>query len=352
VDETGQPVHVALAQQADILVIIPATTNIIAKMAHGIADDLVTTTAMTFTNQPILIVPAMNTRMWKHPMTQKNLEILQSLDNVSIVPPSNGTLACGEIGEGHIAEQEMVLHHIYKLIHPQVQLFKGLHCLVTAGGTQEPIDPVRVLTNRSSGKMGIALADELFGMGAEVTLISTNNQLQRPYPIVYVERAEEMRIAVENRFSGTDILIMAAAVSDYYLKKPAKEKIRRTEKEDLSLNLIASQDILGKLGQQKKNNQLLIGFAAESQHLFQSAREKLERKNLDMIVANDISRSDIGFNSDFNEVTLLFRDKEQFVIPRAPKDQVAQEVLLQIHRKFLAKKTKNRNGAASSIVKR
>lgn len=351
VDDKGIPIHIALAQQADIFVIIPATTNMLGKMANGLADDLVSTTAMTFTNKPVLIVPAMNSRMWKHPIAQKNLETLEALDFVTVIPPTSGELACGETGDGHLADQEIILQHIYRLIHPQASLYKGIRAIVTAGGTQDPIDPVRMITNRSSGKMGIALADELYGMGAEVTLISTNNQIQRPYPMVYVERMDEMRIAVENRFSSCEMLMMAAAVSDFVVTKPSKQKIKRHEGEEITLSLAATQDILATLGKRKKSSQLLVGFAAESQHLFQNARDKLERKNLDLIIANDISRGDIGFQSDFNEVTMLFRDKEQISIPRQSKDKVASEILTNIHQKLLTKKNKAKSTKDSTALK-
>lgn len=352
VDERGVPIHISLAQQADILVILPATTNILGKLAAGVADDLLTTTAMTFTGKPVLIVPAMNTRMWKHPINQKNLETLEAVDFISFVLPSSGDLACGETGDGHLADQEIILQHIYRLIHPQARLFKGMHAIVTAGGTHDPIDPVRVITNRSSGKMGLALADELYGMGADVTLITTSPDVDRPYPIVTVERVDEMRIAVENRFSGCDLLMMAAAVSDFVPEKPSKEKIKRETGQSLTLTFKPTADILVGLGKRKKANQLLVGFAAEGRHLFQNAREKLERKNLDLIVANDISRRDIGFDSDYNEVTLLFRDKEQIPIERQTKDKVAVQILQNLHRKLLTKKTKTKKSEDSSALKR
>ncbi len=351
VDDQGMPIHIALAQQADVFVIVPATTNVLGKLAHGIADDLVTTTAITFTNKPVLIVPAMNTRMWKHPLTQKNVDILDGLENVTVVPPASGELACGETGEGHLAHSEVILHHLYRQVHTHAKLFKGFNALVTAGGTQDPIDPVRVVTNRSSGKMGLALADELYGLGAEVTLITTNPEPVRPYPVVTVERVDEMRIAIENRFSNTDLLFMAAAVSDFVIEKPAKEKIKRKPDEPITITLKPTEDILARLSKRKKASQLLIGFAAESQHLFSNARDKLERKNLDLIVANDISRRDIGFESDYNEVTLLFRDKEQIPIERQTKDRVAAEILQHLHRKLLARKTRSKKVADSSALK-
>jgi phosphopantothenoylcysteine decarboxylase/phosphopantothenate--cysteine ligase len=273
------------------------------------------------------------------------------LENVKVVSPTSGDLACGETGDGHLASQEIVLQNLYRMIHPEAQLYKGIRAIVTAGGTQDPIDPVRVITNRSSGKMGLALADELYGMGAEVTLITTNHELVRPYPIVPVERLDEMRIAIENRFSSSDLVMMAAAVSDFTVATPGKQKIKRKPDEPLTLTLSPTVDILATLGKRKKASQLLVGFAAESQHLFQNARDKLERKNLDLIIANDISRHDIGFHSDFNEVTLLFKDKEQFTIPRQPKNKVAHDILVQLHQKLMTKKTKPRLTKDSSALK-
>jgi phosphopantothenoylcysteine decarboxylase / phosphopantothenate---cysteine ligase len=341
VDETGVPIHIALAQQADILVVMPATANILAKMAHGLADDIITTTFITFTHQPVLIVPAMNTRMWNHPITQRNLETLISLPNTQIVAPASGLLACGEVGDGHLADAELVLQWIYKLTHPHQHQYQGKKALVTAGGTQEAIDPVRFITNQSSGKMGLALADELFAMGAQVHLITTKPPAQpRPYPIIHVKTADEMKTEAENLFPQMDCLFMAAAVSDFSPLQASPEKIKRAKtpteaSEPFTLALQNGVDILATLSKQKQAHQVVVGFAAESEHLFQHAREKLERKNLDLIVANDISRSDIGFDSPDNEVILLFKDKSQVVLAKQPKFKIAQEILIEVSHRFL-----------------
>jgi phosphopantothenoylcysteine decarboxylase/phosphopantothenate--cysteine ligase len=340
VNEQGVPIHIATAQDADVLVVVPCTANMLARLAHGLADDLVSTTAISFTDKPMVIVPAMNTRMWRNPLTKKNVELLSALPNVTVITPISGNLACGETGDGHLADQSVILQYIYRQLHPQAGLFNRMSAIVTAGGTREPLDPVRTLTNRSSGKMGLALADELFGMGASVTLITTQAPANsRPYPVVTVDRADEMRIAIENRFSSADLLLMSAAVSDYRVEAPAKQKIKRGEG-PLILELAPNTDILAQLSKQKRPDQVVVGFAAETEHLLAHAREKLERKNLDLVVANDISREDIGFNHEFNEVTLLFRDKEQTAIPRGPKTLVARELLTVLHRKLLAGRKK------------
>ncbi len=332
VDEQGVPVHIALAQQADALLIHPATTNTLAKLANGMADNMVTTTFMTFTGKPVVIAPAMNTRMWQHPLTQENLCKLATLDFVEIVQPTAGHLACGETGEGHLADHETVLQYLYRSLHPQQGMYQGIRALVTAGGTQEPIDPVRRITNRSSGKMGIALADELFAMGSHVTLLLAGNQpITRPYEVVWVETVPELAAALDTRFSEADLLLMAAAVSDYAVARPSTEKIKRQGQDTLCLELVANPDLLANLGTRKRDTQKIVGFAAESQDLEQQALEKLRRKNLDAIIANDISRSDIGFNADENEVTLYLADGEARPLPKAPKPQVARGILRTLH---------------------
>ncbi len=338
VDHEGVPWHIVMAQQADALLIHPATVNSIAKLAHGMADDIVSTTAITFTDKPVLLAPAMNTRMWENPLTRRNIRTLRELPNVTVIEPTAGLLACGETGEGHLAHAETVLQHLYKAVHPDAGLFAGRKVLVTAGGTAEAIDPVRTLTNRSSGKMGVALADELFAMGADVTLIATTSVevpdlIARPYGIVTVERSAEMAEAVESRFVGADVLVMAAAVSDFRVAEESGQKIKRG-KDSLSLDLEPTADILAGVAQRKRAGQRIVGFAAESQDVLLNAAEKLSRKNLDAIVVNDISRSDIGFQSDENEVTVLFPSREQVLIAKAPKDLVARQILQALARNF------------------
>ena len=328
VDASGVPIHIVLAQQADALLILPATADSIARLANGFADNLVTTTAITFTGKPVLIAPAMNTRMWQHPLTRENLQKLRNLPNYTVIEPSSGHLACGETGEGHLAEQETILQALYRAVHPHAGLYQGVKALVTAGGTAEPIDPVRCISNRSSGKMGLALADELWAMGADVSLITTKPACHRLYPVVLVQTAQQMRQAILERFAESQLTLMSAAVSDYAVGNASAHKIKREQNDSLSLELTPNPDILAELGNRKQPGQMLVGFAAESQDLLQNAARKLQRKNLDAIIANDISRNDIGFEADLNEVTLLFSDDGQQTFPRASKAEIARQILV------------------------
>jgi phosphopantothenoylcysteine decarboxylase / phosphopantothenate---cysteine ligase len=327
VDHAGVPIHIVLAQQADALVILPATADAIAKLAHGTADNLVTTSAITFTGKPVLVVPAMNTRMWENPLTQENLRKLRRLPHYTVVEPVSGHLACGETGDGHLAEQETILQSIYRAVHSNAGMYQGVRAVITAGGTSEPIDPV-------------ALADELSAMGADVTLITTRPPASRLYSVVPVQTAFEMREAVNERFEQADVVFMAAAVSDYSMAEPSLDKIKRESLPDLTLKMVSNPDILAELGQRKQPGQLLIGFAAESSDLIRNASEKMRRKNLDAIVANDISRADIGFEADENEVTLLFPELNPQILARARKELIARSLLLLIYDKLLAVKTK------------
>lgn len=336
VDERGIPVHIAIAQQADALLILPATCNILAKLAGGLADDLISTTAVTFTGKPIIVTPAMNSRMWHHPITQHNLNVLKALPNLTLIEPIAGYLACGETGEGHLASQEIILMALYRQVHSKAGLLKGKHVLVTAGGTQEPIDPVRIITNRSSGKMGIALADESYAMGAHVTLIATTSALsqlhaleggiRKPYTIIPVQSTADMLQAVDSRFDQSDMLIMSAAISDFTVSQPSPQKLKRIPNQSITLELSPTADIL-EAASQRKRNQIIIGFAAESQEFSENAKNKLRRKKLDVIVLNDISRSDIGFDTDENEVTLYFRSGEEVHLPKASKSEIASDIL-------------------------
>lgn len=335
VDAGGVPIHIVLAQQADAFMILPATADSIAKLSHGMADNLVTTTAITFTGKPVLVVPAMNTRMWENPLTVRNVETLRQLPNLTVVEPSDGHLACGETGDGHLADPETILQALYKALHPQTGVYQGIRAIVTAGGTTEPIDPVRVISNRSSGKMGLALADELSAMGADVTLITTRPPGPRPYPIIAVQTAAEMQQALATRFERTHLLLMAAAVSDFAVENPADKKIKREHTPEPTLALVSNPDILAELGQRKKPGQVLVGFAAESGDLLENATAKMRRKQLNAIVANDISRSDIGFDSDQNEVTLLFPESPPCPLERAAKSEIARQVLIRILERLL-----------------
>jgi len=346
----GVPAHIALAQDMDALIILPCTANTLAKLAHGFADNIVTTTAMTFTGKPITVVPTMNTRMWESPIVQKNLRTLAAMENMTIVPPDIGELACGEFGEGKLPDLETVLLYLYKSMHAHKNLFKDKRVVVTAGGTAEPIDAVRMMTNHSSGKMGIAIADELFAMGSDVLLLHTIPDISRPYRIIRMETTEDMARYTQRNFKEADGLVMAAAVADFQVASEQKDLNTKIKKRDqLTLNLVKTQDILTLVSSDKKEGQFMVGFAAESDHVLLHAREKLERKQLDMIVANDISRTDIGFGSDENEVTLLFRDKERIDLPKAEKQLIARQLLLHLYQKFLARREDDPEESVESL---
>ncbi|MDX2084365.1 MAG: bifunctional phosphopantothenoylcysteine decarboxylase/phosphopantothenate--cysteine ligase CoaBC [Candidatus Melainabacteria bacterium] len=339
----GTPVHIALAQQADALLILPATANLLARLAMGMADDLLTTTALTFTGKPVILAPAMNVRMWNNPLVQQNCKILQSLAHVSVVAPTAGLLACGETGEGHLAPTHTIIRAVYRAIHPHANLYQGIRAVVTAGGTQTPIDAARVLTNRSSGKMGLALADELHAMGATVSLLTAAEPPEhRPYSVERVSDPETLYKTLHQGYNNMDLLIMAAAVSDYQVANPTGGKLKkRAVGETLNLTLTPTVDILASLGARRQQEAAskakqprLVGFAAESENLLTYAREKLHQKQLDAIVANAIHQPGIGFGANDNEVTLLFQSGTAIALDRAPKWQIARQLLVHLHPAF------------------
>jgi len=313
--------HVSLARAADIVVIAPATANIIAKLAAGIADDILCCTVLA-TKSPVLIAPAMETNMYTNPVTQDNLSKLKAR-NFEVVGPSSGWLASGREGLGRLADISDIIGAIRQILGRSGDL-GGKRVVVTAGGTQEPIDPVRYISNRSSGKMGYALAEAARDRGAKVTLITAPTSLPEPVgvDVVRVNTAREMHQAVENMVCKADALIMAAAVADYRPKSPAKEKIKKG-KAGLTLRLEATPDILSSV----KGNFVKVGFAAESSNLVQNASKKLKQKGLDLIVANDISATDSGFGVDTNRVTIIDRKGRVEDLPLLPKREVADRVL-------------------------
>ena len=318
--------HVELVRKADAMLVAPATANIIAKIATGIADDFVSLTALTFAgdeNKPLIIAPAMNFRMYRHPATRKNLETLKNR-GVVIIEPETGELACGESGEGRLASVDVIFKAVLDSIGFTKE-FKGKNIVITAGGTREPVDPVRFIGNRSSGKMGYALATEFKRRGANVTLISSSDLADPGVDcFVPVETVDDLRKAVRTYFKSCDILVMAAAVSDFAVKNPGKEKIRRSST-GITLDLVPTEDIVADLAK-TKGKRIIVGFAAEDGNIIERAGEKLKSKNLDMIVANDISRSDIGFSSDYNEVFII-TGKSQTKINRALKSAIACEIV-------------------------
>ena len=313
--------HVSLAKAADIVVIAPATANIIAKLAAGIADDMLCCTVLA-TKVPVLIAPAMETNMYNNPVTQDNLSKLKARDFV-IIAPATGWLASGKEGPGRLADTNNIIGSIRQALGRDRDL-ADKHVLVTAGGTQEPIDPIRYISNRSSGKMGYALAEAARDRGAQVTLVAAPASLPEPVGVyvVKVNTAQEMRQAVENVTTQADALVMAAAVADYRLTKAAKDKIKKGEA-GLTLELEPTPDILSSV----KGNFIKVGFAAESSNLMENAKQKLTKKGLDLIVANDITASDSGFGTDTNRVTIIDRKGKVDSLPLMPKREVADKVL-------------------------
>ena len=322
--------HIRVAQDNQVLVIAPATADLLAKFAHGLADDLLTTAYLAYTG-PVVLAPAMNVNMWNHPATRENLHVLRERGHI-IVEPDDGALACGMVGPGRLAEPERIAAAVTAVVSaekPKRDL-EGETVLITAGPTREPLDAVRYVSNRSSGKMGYALAEEAIARGARVVLVSGPVNLAAPpgAELVPVETALEMRDAVMRHLSDATIVIKAAAVADYHLADPPAHKVKKTAAR-LSLELEPTSDILAEVGK-KKGDRILIGFAAETENLVAEARRKLENKNCDMMVANLVSRTDTGFDSDENEVVLLTRGGEAIPISRAPKRDIARRILDQI----------------------
>jgi phosphopantothenoylcysteine decarboxylase/phosphopantothenate--cysteine ligase len=316
--------HIGVAQENDLLVVAPATANVLAQFAHGFAGDFLSTMYLAFTG-PVVLAPAMNANMWGHPATRSNLEVLRGRGHV-IVSPGDGFLACGVIGPGRLAEPVEIADAVDRACKPQVvHDLVGETVLITAGPTQEPIDPVRFLSNRSSGKMGFALAEAAAARGAHVILISGPVDLHTPSAVerVDVKTAEEMRNAVFAHLDGVSIVIKCAAVADFRVASVPQHKIKKTMAR-FSVELDPTPDILAELGR-KKGDRLLIGFAAETENLVQEAKRKLEAKNCDMIVGNLVGQSDTGFESDDNQVILVTRSGTT-ELPRAPKRVIADQI--------------------------
>ncbi len=323
--ENGAILHIEYADEADVFVIAPCTANVIAKLAQGVADDALSTTALAFTG-PVLLAPAMNVNMWQSASVQGNLEILRKR-GLRIVEPSSGDLACGWVGEGRLAEPPEIVEAALRVLDEKKDLAR-LRILVSAGPTQEKLDPVRYISNRSSGKMGYAVVEAARARGASVTLVSGPVALAPPSGVtmVRVESASEMKAAMDTRMGEADVVIMAAAVADYRAAAPVDQKIKK-DAEEVSISLVRTDDILAGLGKAKSPGQVLVGFAAETNDVIAYGREKLKRKNADLFVANDVSRSDIGFSADENEVHLLFADGRAEKVDKAPKKRIANAIL-------------------------
>lgn len=318
--------HIALANWADAFLVAPATANILAKMACGLADDLLSTTLLA-AQAPIVVCPAMNTGMYQNPATQENIAKLQER-GVTVMPPAVGHLACGTSGPGRLPEPQQIVEFMSAFFAGREGDLRGLRMLVTAAGTREPIDPVRYVGNRSSGKMGYAVAQMAAERGADVLLISGPSALAAPpnVRVVNVETTNEMLEACLAAYGDVDIVIKAAAVADYRPRDVADQKIKKKTDDALTVVMDKNPDILKTLGA-KKEQQVLVGFAAETQNLLANAREKVVKKNLDMIVANDVTAAGAGFNSDTNIVKFLFANGDVRELEQMPKVDVANRIL-------------------------
>lgn len=319
--------HVALAKRADVVLVAPASANVIGKIANGIADDMLTTTVMACKCKKI-ISPAMNTQMFENPIVQDNLKKLEHY-GYEVIQPAVGLLACKDVGAGKMPEPETLLEYILREVAYEKDL-KGKKILVTAGPTQEPIDPVRYLTNHSSGKMGYAIAKVCSMRGADVTLVSGKTAIKPPLfvDVVPVTTARDMYEAVTGRFDQQDIVIKAAAVADYRPKTISDQKVKKADGE-LSIEMERTDDILKYLGEHKREDQFLCGFSMETEHMLENSRKKLEKKNLDMIVANNVKVEGAGFAGDTNIVTLITKDDET-QLPLLSKEETAVEIMNKI----------------------
>jgi len=317
--------HIALADWAEVFVVAPATANVLAKLAQGIADDLLTTIALA-TTAPLVVAPAMNVNMYRHAATQANLDLLAKR-GARIVGPGKGDLACGWVGEGRLIEVEVI--GAVAETCTSAPTLRGEVVLVSAGPTAEPIDPVRVITNRSSGKMGFALAEVAARRGAEVILVAGPTALPTPYGVerVDVETAVEMREAVLAALPRATIVVLAAAVADYAPARAEDKKMKREKADSLTLELVRNPDILAEVVK-RRGARCVVGFAAETDHVLENARGKLARKGCDLIVANDVSRPDIGFDVDRNEVVILGPGPDDLrEVPKGPKTEIAARIL-------------------------
>ena len=323
--------HVSLGQQADCMLIAPATANVIGKLAGGIADDMLTTTALAATC-PKIIAPAMNTHMYQNPIVQDNLKKLERY-GYEVIDPASGRLACGDVGAGKLPDEETLVSYIHKAIAKEKDLL-GKKILITAGPTREALDPVRFLSNHSTGKMGYAIAKMAMLRGAEVTLVSGPVSIQAPpfVKVLPIESAQEMFEAVKKEAPEQDIIIKAAAVADYRPMTIQEDKMKKTEG-DMSIPLVRTTDILKYLGEQKRENQFLCGFSMETKDMLTNSRAKLEKKHLDMIVANNVKEEGAGFALDTNKVVIITQEEEK-ELPLMSKEEVADQLLTEILRKL------------------
>jgi len=317
--------HISLAQRADVFLVVPASANFLGKVASGVADDMLTTTIMA-TKAPIVIAPAMNSNMYENPINQRNMRTLTELLHVTYVEPTVGLLACNVVGKGHIAENEDIIAAVEKaLTEPDLA---GKKVLVTAGPTREPIDPVRYITNRSSGKMGYAIAEAAARRGAEVTLVSGPVALEKPNGVerVFIETTQDLYDTLSNLCEQQDIIIQAAAPADYRPQTVADQKIKKQGNDPFDLHLTQNPDVAAMVGSKKREGQILVAFAAETQNLSVNAGKKLIKKNVDFIVGNDVTKPGAGFDVDTNIVTFYDKDGEE-TLPLMKKTEVADKIL-------------------------
>lgn len=325
--EEYKPEHISLADSTDLFLIVPISANTLSKIANGICDNLLTSIACAY-KKPIIIAPSMNTGMWENDFVQQNIKKLRE-QNVQIIEPEDGFLACGYNGKGRLPDINIIFNNVKEVLSPRTSL-TGKKVVITAGGTRENIDPVRYIGNYSSGKMGLALADNAYRMGAEVTLISTFDA-DKKYKVIKVDSAQEMLEKVRENFINSDSLIMAAAVSDYRVKNQSDNKIKKDNSDSLTIELVKNPDILELMSKSKNEEQIVVGFCAESENLIDNAKCKILKKQCDFIVANDISKSDIGFSSDYNEVFVIDKNNDVKKIERDTKDKVALRILEEIY---------------------
>lgn len=317
-----KPEHISFADEADIMVIAPATANTISKIAAGVCDNLLTSIACAF-RKPVILAPAMNCDMLENPIIQDNLNKL----HYTILEPESGYLACGYEGKGRLCSLDKIFDKTVEILN--YKKLDGKKIVITSGGTIEDIDPVRYISNYSSGKMGLALADAAQNLGADVTLITTK-EVERKYNVIKVKSAMDMKSAVEKELSDADCVIMAAAVADYRVKEISEQKMKKTSDNELTLTLVKNPDILKEISLAKKN-QKIVGFCAESENLIENAKAKIANKGCDYLIANDISRKDIGFSSDYNEVTILNKTGSMKKIEKADKTTIAYKIFEEIY---------------------
>ena len=317
--------HIALAKRADVFLVAPASANFIGKVASGVADDMLTTTVMA-TRAPLLIAPAMNSNMYENPVTQRNMQTLKTLLHAQFIEPKVGLLACNDVGKGHIADDEAILEAVERALTPGD--LTGKKVLVTAGPTREALDPVRFLTNRSSGRMGYALAEAASRRGAEVTLVSGPVALECPTGVrrEFVESTQDLYCAMERLCGEQDVIIQAAAPADYRPAHIAGQKIKKADGEAMELKLVENPDVAAMVGSKKRPGQVLVAFAAETQNLSENAAKKLDKKNVDFIVGNDVTRPGAGFDVDTNIITIFDRSGAT-ELPMMKKTEVADKIL-------------------------